>query len=331
MMKIDIYSHILPLKYQETLLQTLPSSSYWQANLRSRPAISDMGLRFKLMDRYENYVQVLTLSSPPIEAVVGPEKTVEFSIMANDGMAELIAKYPDRFVAGAACLPMNDMDAALQETDRAIQTLGFKGIQLYSSINDKPLDSPEFLPLYEKMSRYDLPIWIHPHRPETRADYKNEDRARYRAHIMFGWPYETTIAMLRLVYSGILERCPNLKFITHHCGAMIPFFESRIGPVIPGEEDMANEKTYEKLTKHPLEYFKMFYADTANIGLPALTCGVQFFGADHVLFGTDMPFGPELGEAYIRQGIDALEKMSIPAGEKTKLFEANARRLLHLR
>jgi predicted TIM-barrel fold metal-dependent hydrolase len=74
----------------------------------------------------------------------------------------------------------------------------------------------------------------------------------------------------------------------------------------------------------------MFYADTANIGLPALTCGVQFFGADHVLFGTDMPFGPELGEAYIRQGIDALEKMSIPAGEKAKLFEANARRLLHL-
>jgi aminocarboxymuconate-semialdehyde decarboxylase len=93
---------------------------------------------------------------PPVERVAGPEKAVELAKLANDGMAELVLKYPERFVAAIGCLPMNDMDAALEEADRAINDLRFRGIQIASSINKKPLDSPEFLPLYEKMHQYDL-------------------------------------------------------------------------------------------------------------------------------------------------------------------------------
>ena len=143
-------------------------------------------------------------------------------------MAELVLKYPDRFLAGVACLPMNDMDAALTETDRAITDLGLKGVLIYTPINDKPLDAPEFIPLYEKMCQYNLPILIHPMRNPDYPDYRTENASKYRVYNTFGWPYETTVAMTRIVFSGILEKYPNLKFVTHHCGGMVPYLAERI-------------------------------------------------------------------------------------------------------
>ncbi len=328
-LKIDIYPHVLPIGYKEALLKLVPANSYWQRSIISRPTVFDIDHRFRIMDRFEGLVQVLTLGSPAVELVVGPEKAVELAKLANDGMAELVLKYPERFVAAVACLPMNNMEAALKETDRAINDLGFRGIQIHTPIDDKPLDSPEFMPLYEKMSQYNLPIWLHPYRPETCADYRTESGSKYRIFHLFGWPYETTAAMARLVFSGILERYPNLKIITHHCGGMVPYFESRIIQQ-QGYREMRSEDAYEELTKPPIEYFKMFYADTAIRTTPALMCGYQFFGVDHLLFGTDMPYDPQLGDYSTRQSINSIEQMDISDTEKTKIFEDNTRRLLGL-
>jgi len=329
-MKIDIFPHILPIKYKEALHKEIGQSLFKSIH-DSIPTLYDLDYRFRIMDKFEGLVQVLTLAAPPVENISDPQKSLDLAKLANDEMAELVRKYPDRFVAAVACLPMNNIDAALDETDRAINDLKFRGIQIFTPINDKCLDSPEFIPLYEKMSQYNLPIWIHPERPRDYPDYRTEDSSKYRVHITFGWVYETSVAMARLVLSGILEKYPGLKFITHHGGAMIPFLEKRIVGSLDGAEVLRGEKFKENLSAPQIDYFKNFYADTALYGSTAgLMCSYAFFGAAHMLFGTDMPFDIEFGERYTRETIESIERMDIPDKDKRKIFEDNARQLLRL-
>lgn len=331
MIKIDVYPHIMPVKYKERLFKKAKKKFYLRDVTDATPTLWDLNERFRIMDKYEGLKQVLTIASPGLEDAVAPKEAVTLSKIANDSMAELVAKYPDRFVAGVACLPMNNIDATLAETDRAIKELNLKGIQLYSPTKDKPLDQPEFMPLYEKMAAYDLPIWIHPKRDIEFADYRSENHSRYWIFSMFGWPYETTAAMTRLVFSGVMEKYPNLKVITHHCGGMVPYFAERIIGGQDYAEKCLNAKFKKCLSRQPIEYYRMFYADTALYGgTPSLMCGYAFFSPDHILFATDMPYDSEGGDRYTRQTIDAVEQMSIPAAEKAQIFEGNARRILKL-
>jgi len=329
-MKIDIFPHILPAKYKEALYKEI-RSPFIRNFQNALPTLFDLDYRFRIMDKFDDLMQVLTLAQPPVENIVDPQKALELSRLANDEMAELVAKYPDRFAAAVASLPMNDMDAALDEVDRAIKDLKFRGVQIYTPTNDKPLDSPEFMPLYEKMCQYNLPIWIHPQRMPDYSDYRSEKSSQYTLHGMLGWPYETSAAMVRLILSGIIERYPGLKFITHHAGAMIPFFEKRITGFIESHDILLGERYMEKLRKPMSDYLKMFYADTAIYGhTDGLMCSYAFFGADHLLFGTDMPFDRQLGLKYTRETIESVEQMDISDAEKKMIFEDNARSLLRL-
>lgn len=228
-------------------------------------------------------------------------------------------------------LPLNNMESALRETDRAIRELKLCGVEVHTPANDRPIDSLEFFPLYETMSQYDRPIWLHPRRAQTYPDYRTEDKSKYRIFSVFGWPYETTVAMARLVFSGILEKCPNLKIITHHCGGMVPYLRERVRGSYERIMQHLGDDLARRLSKPHIEYFKMFYNDTAiNGNASALMCAYDFFGADHLLFGTDMPFDTEYGERNLRQVIEAIEQMGISEAEKEKIFEGNARKLLRL-
>lgn len=329
--KIDIFSHILPPKYAEALYKKAKPCFYIELD-KARPVLSDLDQRFRIMDKFEGLTQVLTPGIPPLEYVVNPNDAAELAKIANDEMAEVVAKYPDRFIAAVACLPMNNIDYALRETDRAIKELNFKGVLIYSSINRKPLDRPEFLGLYQKMAEYDLPIWIHPIKDRIIPDYPGEKVSKYRLFTSFGWPYETTLAMARLVFSGVLERYPTVKFVTHHCGGMVPYFDKRIALRKTHDADTSMKPEHvEELSKHPMEYFRKFYADTSTVGsTPTLMCGYSFFGSDNLLFGSDMPYGTEGGEPGLRQVISSIESMGIPRSDKEKIFESNARRILHL-
>ncbi len=329
--KIDIFSHILPPKYNKALSTKAKQSFYLGANGGS-PALSDINARFRVMDKYEGLLNVLTLGAPPIEYVVSPKDAIELSRLANDEMAELVAKYPDRFLAAVACLPMSDVDAALREADRAIRELNFKGVQIYSSINGKALDSPEFMVLYQKMAEYDLPIWIHPAKDSDIPDYCGEGASKYRLFTTFGWPYETTLAMARLVFSGVLEKYPNIKFITHHCGGMVPYFEQRLAVRTIYNADVSMKPEHvERLSKTPLEYFRQFYADTAIGGsVPALMCAYAFFGSANLLLGADFPYGAENGDLKLRPTINSIMSMDVPEPDKEKIFVKNAERILHL-
>ena len=219
----------------------------------------------------------------------------------------------------------------MKEADRAIKDLKFRGIYIYSNINGKPLDLPEFLPLYEKMSTYDLPILIHPMRGlAEHPEYSTEKESKYLMSNTFGWPYETTAAMTRLVYGGVLERYPNLKVVTHHCGGMVPYFAERIRQFMHGMERRAKE--YFGLTKDAVDYYQMFYNDTALYGNPkALECAHAFFGADRLLFGCDFPLGDiEHGSRNYRQTINAIDEMAISDEDRKKIYEDNARKLMRL-
>lgn len=327
-MRIDVYPHILPVPYKEALYQRVASPRL-RETIEAVPTLFDIDSRFRILDRYE-CAQVLTLGLPPIETVVGPKEAKELARIANDSIAELVGKYPDRFVAGVASLAMNDMEAALEEADRAIQSLNLKGVQVCSSINGKPLDSPQFFPLYEKMVSYDLPIWIHPGRGVRTPDYPEEKVSKYQIWSIFGWPYETTAAMTRLIFSGVLNRYPSLKIITHHCGAMVPYFAERINCACDMAE-MLKEPVKQALAKPPLDYYRMFYNDTAVSGSrSALMCAYDFFGPEHILFGTDMPMDNEGGARLVRQTVEAIEWMDVSDRDKRLIFEENARRLLGL-
>jgi len=283
------------------------------------------------MDKFEGMMQVLTLSSPPVEAIPDLAVSLDLAKRANDEIAELVMKYPDRFAAGVATLPMNDMDAALIELDRAIRDLKMRGVQIFTPINDKPLDAPEFLPLYEKMEQYNLPIWIHPQKPVSHPDYRTEERSKYMIFHIFGWPYETTSAMTRIVMSGILEKYPDLKLITHHCGGMVPYLVERIKGAYDHAEMLRRAKYKFNLRMPPIEYFKKFYYDTAIYGNPhGLMCALPFCGVERMLFATDVPYDSQMGERYTRQTIEAVEEMAITDKERQMIYTENAIKVAQL-
>ena len=323
---IDAYSHISPLKYTEFIKEKYPGM--YNNMLGPCVPLYDMDARFRIMDKFPEVAQVLTIGPvPPIEYFANERQTVELAKMANDEMAELCLKYRDRFVAAIALLPMNNIDAALKETDRAIRDLGFKGIYVHSNINGKPLDAPEFLPLWEKMTKYDLPVYIHPWRSMEFSDYATEKESKYYIATNFGWPYETTVAMTRLIFSGILDKYPGLKILTHHCGGMVSFYAGRIyqhyGTQLSNITD---------ISKTPLEYYKMFYTDTAIHGnTPALMLAHDFWGPDKLLFGADLPLGDSFwGSRSYRVTINAINDMKITDEDKEKIFADNARKLLRI-
>lgn len=330
-MMIDIGAHVLPPKYLDAL-QKISSNKFNLKNvIETLPSMNDMDCRFRIMDKFDGLMQVLTLSAPAIEEFADKKKAVDFAKMANDQMAELVLKHADRFAAAVACLPMNNVEEALKEIDRAINDLHFRGIQISSSINDKPLDSAEFMLIYEKMAIYNLPIWIHPMRTVDRPDYPSEKRSKYMIFHVFGWPYETAAAVTRLIFSGVLVKYPNLRFITHHAGGMIPFLEQRIIGAYDHAEMLRYANYKKHLTDSPIEYFKKIYYDTAIYGCTSgLMCTHSFCGAGQMLFSTDFPYDSQYGERYTRQTIEAIHGMEISEAEKKMIFETNARKILRL-
>jgi uncharacterized protein len=330
-MMIDIFPHIIPPKYKKVLYDKLPANSFYRKLTDTYSTLTDLETRFKVMDGYQDLRQVLTLGAPLLQDVAGTKDAIELAERANDEMAELVSRYPDRFISAVASLPLNDMEATLREVDRSIRELNFRGIQISTDINGKPLDSPELMPLYERMVSYDLPIWIHPVKEYAVPDYPGEKASKFGMFLIFGWPYQTTLAMSRLVLGGVFDRYPTLKIITHHAGAMVPFFGSRIEAANDSLRTVIPLGYESYLKKEPVEYYRLFYNDTAISGSAAgLMCAYTFFGSDKLLFGTDMPYDNERGYRLTRETVQSINEMEISDSDRRKIFEENARKLLRL-
>lgn len=336
MQKIDIYNHIWPQSFYKKIAQVSANFEGMNRRVKAIPMITDLDVRFRVMDKFDDYRQILSLASPPLEILAGPEHAAELAVIANDGMAELVDKYPDRFPGFIASLVVADIDAMLAETRRAMDNLGAVGIQLFTNALGKPIDAPEYWPLYRLMADYDRPIWIHPTRGPNFPDYLTEQESKYEIWWAFGWPYETSAMMARLVFSKLFDELPNLKIITHHGGGMAPFFEGRVGP---GWDQLGSRTTstdyrilLKELKKRPIDYFKQFYADTATFGSrPATMCALEFFGTEHILFASDAPFDPEQGPMYIRETIKVIDSLDISDDDRRKIYHGNAINLLGLK
>lgn len=339
-MMIDAFCHILPPKYTQALTQNgktgMAAGAFGRFGLPSMPSMSDVEARLRMMDKYPGYVQILNMSTPPPEDLLSPKDAVEACKIGNDALAELVYRYPDRFVAATAVLPLNDMDAAMKELERAIKQLRLKGVQIYSTIMDKALDSAEFQPLFEAMNNYNLPIQVHPRTPSKgprsmeKPPYKDEVGAW--AELPLEWPYETSLAMGRLVFSGIMGKYPDLKILTHHLGGFVPYHSARIWSWHNTSFNRYASGTQMRYFTRPvLDYYKMFYGDTACYGrTETLMDGLAFFGVDHVLFATDYPYDAAGGDIFLRETIRSVEEMDVSDGDRKNIFEDNARRLFRL-
>lgn len=332
-MIIDVFNHFMPKAYLDRLAKLAPDHIAVTAFPRLKPLV-DVDARLRLLDEFGDLAQVICLANPPLELVAPPAQTPELARVANDAMAEVCRKHPDRFPAFIASLPMNNVEACLDEIDRAVTQLGARGIQVFTNVAGKPLSAAEYRPLFQKMVAHDLPVWIHPMRGPNFADYASEKASENEIWFSFGWPYETTACMTRLIYSGIFDELPTLKIISHHMGGMIPYFAGKIKlgfrQIFFGTADDNPIAQESGLKQPPLAYYKMLYADTA-LGEEAPTqCGHAFFGTDHCLFATDAPFDAEQGRGLIARTLRAVEALEIPQAEKEAIFSGNAKKLLRL-
>lgn len=330
-MKIDIFTHVMLEKYRSKLYKHANKFATELKVQSMRPVLTDTNARLEKLKSFKDVVQVLSATMPPLEEVVGQKEAATLARICNEEMAELVSSNRKRYVGAIANLPLNDIKATLKEAQYAIETLDFKGVQIYSRINGKPPSAEVYIPLFELMVDFDLPIWIHPMRSSSQSDYFAETVSYNQIFSIFGWPFDTTAAMIRLVFAGIFEKFPTIKLITHHGGGMIPYFADRLAVHFDNGLERLGAKYFPGLTKPPIEYLKMFYADTALNGNPsALKCALEFFGEDHLLFGTDMPYDIENGVISIRQTIDAIEAMEIAKTVKEKIYAKNAKKLLKI-
>ena len=332
-MKIDVFNHIITPRYRQARLKAAPPQMRLQDQERVMPALFDLDARFRAMDAAgDGYVQIINTANPPVENIAGPAEALELSRIANDDMAELVSRFPERFVGAAACIPMLDVDAALGELDRAIGQLGFRGVQIYTDIQGRPLDDPRFAPVFDRVATLDTPVLLHPVRGSDRPDYPSEDASRFDSWRVIGWLYDTVAAMTRLAFSGVFDRHTDIKIITHHLGGFAPYASERIREGYDKWLKAAGSRNEPVLLdKHPYDYFHQFYADTITIGsVPALRCGLDFFGTDRVLFATDMPFDTQGGLKYIDVALRVMQELDASPADKAKIFEHNARRVFRL-
>jgi aminocarboxymuconate-semialdehyde decarboxylase len=296
--------------------------------LRGVKKLFDLDERFREMDRFGDYREIISLPNPPIEDLATGPVGLELARIGNDAMADLCARHPQRFPSFVAAVSMTDVEGSVKEARRAVKDLGAAGIQIFTNIAGKPLDDGAFEPIFATMAELDQPIWLHPARTADMLDYAAEKKSRFEMWWCFGWPYETSVAMVRLVFNGLLDRYPELNIVTHHLGGMIPFYDGRIGPGLQVLGSRTSDEDYSKVLpslKRPhLDYLHDFYGDTALFGGGdhAVRCGLEFLGADRVVFATDTPLGP------IAPTIETIKRLDIAEADRRKIFCGNAERLI---
>jgi predicted TIM-barrel fold metal-dependent hydrolase len=338
-MKIDSFCHILPREYADRFfaLDDAPALRNLQNRTKNIPSLVDLDVRFRQMDEFGDYKQIINVAAPPVEDFGDLARCAEFARIGNEGLAELVRDHPDRFAGFCAAVSLNDVDRAIEEVDYAFDELGALGVQIYSHVDGRQLDEPCFDPFWAKLAASGKMIQVHPNRTAAWPDYPTESRSRYEIWWALGWEYDLSTFMARMVFSGVLERWPELKFLIHHGGAMIPHFAGRVGAgwdqlgARTPESQKADVEGY-PLTKRPIDYFKMFYADTACFGAgDALRTSIRFFGVDRMLFASDSPYDPEKGPGYIRATIGNLTELDLTDADREAIYHGNVTRLLGLR
>ena len=335
MKSIDVFCHLMPPKYAQQAMNESPNMSHMFLRALKTQAMSDMAYRAEVMKQFPGYKQIPNIVSPPVETFAGPDKSPGIAAMGNDEIREITEKYPEYYEGFIAGIPFNNVPASVDEIRRC-KEMGARGVQIYTNMNGEAIDQEKFWPIYEICEKLELPVLIHPVGGQMVPEYPTEERSKYELWFLIGWPYQTTVAMCRLAFAGIFEDFPNLKIVTHHVGAMIPMLEGRIGNGLKMYGGRTAPELKEALTKtkmkgDPLDTFKKFYADTASFGsVSAIRAGLDFFGRDHILFASDMPFDPEKGPGYIDRTLKCIDQLQLSQEDRAAILSGNAQRVFHL-
>jgi predicted TIM-barrel fold metal-dependent hydrolase len=280
----------------------------------------DIERRLQHMDSLGVDIHVLTIPAPGADRYEG-EGAVKMARVANDAIAAISKKYPQRFI-GFFTLPSCDVRASLDELERSVDELGLRGFGCFANLNGQPLDREELFPIYERLAKYKLPVYIHPTAPLA----SESSGIDIMPTLIFGWAYDSTVAMTRLVYGRVLERLPEINWVVADVGGVLAFFAQRAINIYSGRTDEIRHKY--GLKENPLDSFRRFYVDTADHPASTLRCVKDFFGADRMVLGTNYPYGPEEGCVLVKNSLKAVEGLELNAGDKEKILGGNAARIL---
>lgn len=329
---IDVHNHLFPKEWMDYLekrkespkLERTGKSMVFYSHDVFCSRITHAGhfdpaARIEDLDRCGIDTQILSLTVPSVEELP-VEEGVKWARKINDYFAEVCQKYPGRFHAYAT-LPYQDADEALKELHRAYSELGAKGITIFSNVNFKPLSAPEFHPIYAKAEECGLPIFVHPAVPFT-----EEIMRKHKLHPgLYGFTLDTTIAVMSLIWQGILEKHPGLNIIHAHLGGMVPYLAQRADDcwrtyLERGESDM-------RLPLTPSEYYKrQVYPDSMSAYLPALRCCLDFVGPGHICLGTD--YAHSIGNW--ENAVAFIKELGLPEEDTNNILGGNAARIFNI-
>lgn len=325
-LKLDLHTHYYPEAYFQKIRDT-PSEFTFDKDPTGRtiikyrgarffgiqPPMTDPARRLADMDRVGIDVEVVSLSTPNV--FFADEKTQpEVARMVNDGYAELIARHPGRF-KGFASIPMDAPDQALRELDRALGALKLNGVILLSNIRGRALTAPLYRPFFEEANRRKLCILLHPMLPANPEAY-----GEYVLGPIVGFPCDTTLAVARMCYDGLLRDFPDIRWIIAHLGGAVPYLMERLDN---GFRDFAECKV--KIDQLPSTYLKRLYYDTVTFSPYVLNMARDLLGADHLVMGSDYPH--LLGS--IDRAVSSIEALGIPQVEKERIFSGTALKVLN--
>jgi aminocarboxymuconate-semialdehyde decarboxylase len=336
-MKIDFQAHVFPKTYIDEmqrldgaviLEEPDPHSGmryFYDKKLKCRIntatfAGQDIERRLQHMDGLGIDIHVLTIPAPGADRYEG-ESAIKMARVANDAIAAICKKYPQRFI-GFFTLPSCDVRASLDELERSVNELGLKGFGCFANLNGAPLDREELFPIYERLAGYNLPVYIHPTAPLA-TEATGID---IMPTLIFGWAFDSTVAMTRLVYGRVLERFPQINWVVADVGGVLAFFAQRAINIYTGRTEEIRHKY--GLNENPLDSFRRFYVDTADHPATTLRCVKDFFGPDRMVLGTNYPYGPEEGCVLVKNSLRAIDGLDLNAVDKEKILGGNAAAIL---
>jgi aminocarboxymuconate-semialdehyde decarboxylase len=323
---VDVHNHYYPPAYIDAL-RSGESAVTVKMDRSGNPEIHypgdynvavqghrDIAYRHGVLEREGVDTQVISLTTPGTH-VEQPARAAKYASLVNDAFATVVQERSPRFAA-LATLPLNDPTASVAELRRGMQQLGFPGAMLFSNVNGIALADRRYWPLYEAANELDAVLHIHPTNP-VNVDAMKE----YWLMPLVGFLFDTTVAAAHLVFSGVAERYPRIKWVLSHLGGAIPYLAERLDR---GYEAFAECRA--NIGKPPSEYLKTWYYDTVNFDRDALELAVKFAGAGHVLAGSDYPHAIGSIPAMKR----AIASLDIPDGDRAAIFGGNAAKLYRL-
>ncbi len=280
----------------------------------------DIARRLEHMDRLGIDIHVLTIPAPGADRFEG-DGAIKIARVANDAIAAICRKHPKRFV-GFFTLPSCSIKASLEELERSVHELGLRGFGCFANLNGQALDRDELFPIYERLAKYKLPVYLHPTAPLA-TEATGID---IMPTLIFGWAFDSTVAMTRLVYGRVLERFPEINWVVADVGGVLAFFAQRATNIYTGRTEEIRHKY--GLRENPLDSFRRFYVDTADHPASTLRCVKDFFGVDRMVLGTNYPYGPEEGCVLVKNSLKAVDGLDLSAIEKAKILGGNAAGIL---